>query len=100
METSLTDLERIRSGFPPKISRKTLQVGSADPPLPPLATVLLWYTAWWVLMSDGRCRVLVGLFGLVYGPPFVCVTLDAIVYDFVCVSVVFSSYSGLVLLKT
>ena len=36
--------------------------GSAGPTLPPLATVLLWYTAWWVLMSDGRCRArLVGL---------------------------------------
>ena len=31
---------------------------------------------------------------------FACVTHDAIVCDFVCVFVVFSSYSGLVLLKT
>ena len=43
--------------------------GSAGPTSPPLATVLLWYTAWWVLMSDGRCRGLVGRFGLVCGPP-------------------------------
>ena len=50
-------------------------------------------------MSDGRCQGLVGQFGLVCGPSFVCVMPDAIVCDFVCVFVVFSSYSGLVLLK-
>ena len=43
--------------------------GSAGPTLPPLTTVLLWYSACWVLMSDGRCRGLVGQFGLVCGPP-------------------------------
>ena len=42
--------------------------GLAGPTLPPLATVLLWYTSWWVLMSDGRCRGLVGRFGLSGGP--------------------------------
>ena len=62
--------------------------------------VLLWYTAWWVLMSDGRCQGLVGQFGLVCGPSFVCVTPDAISCDFVYVFVVFSPYSGLVLLKS
>ena len=31
---------------------------------------------------------------------FACVTQDAIVCDFVCIFVVFSSYSGLVLLKS
>ena len=31
---------------------------------------------------------------------FACVTQDAIVCDFVCIFVMFSSYSGLVLLKT
>ena len=46
--------------------------GSAGPTSPLLATVLLWCTAWWVLMSDGRCRGLVGRFALVCGPPFSC----------------------------
>ena len=100
METSSTAFRRIRSSFPPKLSLFGLQVGSADPPLPPLASVLLWYTAWWVLMSDGWCRGLVGRFGQVCGPPFACVTQYTIVCDFVCVFVVFSSYSGLVLLKS
>ena len=76
------------------------QVGSADPPVPPLATALLWYTAWWVLMLDGWCRGLVGRLGLVCGPPFACVTQDTIVCDFVYVFIVFSSYSRLVLLKS
>ena len=36
--------------------------GSADTTLPPLATVFLWYTAWWALMLVRRCRAsLVGL---------------------------------------
>ena len=74
--------------------------GLAGSTLAPVATVFLWYTAWWVLMSDGQCRGLVGRFGLVCGPPFVCVTPDAIVCDFVCVFAVFSFYFGLVLLKT
>ena len=43
--------------------------GVGRPPLAPIPTDLLWYTAWWVLMSDGRCRGLVGRFGLVCGPP-------------------------------
>jgi len=43
-------------------------VGSAGPTLPPLATVLLWETAWWALMSDSRCWGLVGRFGLSCGP--------------------------------
>ena len=42
--------------------------GSAGPTSPPLATVFLWVTAWWVLMSDGQCRGLVGRFGLSGGP--------------------------------
>ena len=28
-------------------------MGSAGPTLLPLATAFLWYTAWWVLMSNG-----------------------------------------------
>ena len=40
----------------------------AGPPLPPLSTAFLWYTAWWVLMLDGQCRGLVGQFGLSGGP--------------------------------
>ena len=41
---------------------------SAGRTSPPLATVLLWYTAWWVLMSNGQCRGMVGRFGLSDGP--------------------------------
>ena len=72
--------------LPAKILLDGLQVGfgrtpgSAGPTLPPLATVLLWYTVRWA--------------------SFACVTQDAIFYDFVCVFFVFSFYSGLVLLKT
>ena len=42
--------------------------GSADPTLPPLATVFLWYTAWWALKLVRWCRGFVGRFGLVCGP--------------------------------
>ena len=38
--------------------------GSAGPTLPPLPTVLLWYTAWWALVLMCRCRGFVGRFGL------------------------------------
>ena len=68
-KTSQTAFRRIRSAFPPKFIVFGCQVGPADPSVPPLATALLWYTAWWVLMSDGWCRGLVGRFGLVCGPP-------------------------------
>ena len=44
-------------------------MGSAGPTLAALATAFFWYTAWLVLMSDGRCQGFVGRFGLVYGPP-------------------------------
>ena len=64
METCQTDIGRIRSAFPPKFIVFGCQVGLADPSVPPLATALLWYTAWWALMSDGRCRGFVGRFGL------------------------------------
>ena len=57
--------------------------------LPPLATVLLWYTAWWVLMSDGRCRGLVGRFGLSGGPFFVNETQVPIFCAFLVRSLVF-----------
>ena len=100
METCQTAFRRIRSAFPPKFTVSRFQVGSADPPVPPLATTFVWVAAWWVLMSDGQCRGWVGRFGLVCGPPFACVMQDAIVCDFVCIFVVFSSYSGLVLLKS
>ena len=100
MGTCQTDIRRIITMFPPKLSVRPFQMGSADPLQPPLATAFVWVSAWWVLMSDGRCQGLVGRFGLVCGPPFVCVTPDAIVCDFVCIFVVFSSYSGLVRLKT
>ena len=50
------------------LSRFGRTPGSADPTLPPLATVLLWYTAWWALVLVRRCRGFVGRFGLVCGP--------------------------------
>ena len=51
------------------LSRFGRTMGSAGPTLPSLATAFLWYTAWWVLMSDGWYQGLVGRFGLVCGPP-------------------------------
>ena len=54
-------LDRCLSGF-----GQTL--GSSDPTLPPLATVFLWYTAWWVLMLVRRCWGFVCRFGHVCGP--------------------------------
>jgi len=50
------------------LSRFGRTPGSAGLTLPPLANAFLWYTAWWVLMSDGRCRGFVGQFGLSGGP--------------------------------
>ena len=69
MGTLTTAFWRIRSAFPPKFSRRGLPVRSAEPPVPPLATALLWYTAWWFLMLDDRSWGLVCRFGLVCGPP-------------------------------
>ena len=44
-------------------------------------------------MSDGRCWGLVGRFGLVCGPPFVCVTQRWIFYAIVlCLLSVFSLF--------
>ena len=97
LKTCITAIERIGSVFPPKLSGKTFHRGSAYPLFPPLATVLLWYTAWWVLMSDGRCR---GLVGLVCGPPLHVLRRTRSFAMSVCVFIVFSSYSGLVLLKS
>ena len=68
MGTLTTAFYRIRTTFPPKLSLSLCHVGLAEPLWPPLATAFLWYTAWWVLMSDGRCRGLVGWFGLFCGP--------------------------------
>jgi len=68
METSSTAFRRTRTAFPPKGTWTGARVGSADPPLPPLATVLLWYTAWWALVLICWCRGLIGRFGLSGGP--------------------------------
>ena len=57
-----------RIKLPAKTQPQWLPGGVGRPPLAPFATDLLWYTAWWVLMSDGRCRGLVGRFGLSGGP--------------------------------
>ena len=64
--------------FPPKLRARPCQVGSADPPVPPLATAFLRYTAWWVLMSDGRCRGFVRQFSLSKIAHFVGETRDRI----------------------
>ena len=69
--------------------------GLAGPTLAPLATTFLRVSAWWALMSVRRCWGWSGLWA-----SFACVTQDAIFCHFVCVFFVFSSYSGLVLLKT
>ena len=45
METLITAIRRIRSSFPPKLSVTGFQVGSADPPVPPLATAFVWVAA-------------------------------------------------------
>src|SRR6185437_6782319 len=69
MVTFITAFRRIRVIFPPKCTWTGVCLGSAGPTLAALATAFLWYTTWWVLMSDGRCRGFVGRFGLVCGPP-------------------------------
>ena len=51
-------------------------------------------------MSDGLCRGLVGRFGLVCGPPLLMLRRTRSSVTSVYVFVVFSSYSGLVLLKS
>ena len=52
MGTWTTAFWRIRTTFPPKLSLIHFHVGLAEPPWPPLATVFVWVSAWWVLMSD------------------------------------------------
>ena len=79
--------------FPPKLRARPCQVGSADPPVPPLATAFLRYTAWWVLMSDGRCRGLIGQFGLVCGPPLHVWSSVGYFVQLCCVICLFLPYS-------
>ena len=86
--------------LPTKTQPIWLPGGVDRTPLAPFATDLLWYTAWWVLMSDGRCRGLVSRFGLVCGPPLLMLHKTRLFVTSVCVFVVFSSYSGLVLMKS
>ena len=74
--------------------------GVGRPPLVPNPTDLSWFTALWVLMSDGRCRGLVGRFALVCEPPLLMLRTTRSSVTSVYVFVVFSSYSGLVLLKS
>ena len=94
METCQTAIGRIGSNFPPKISVRHWHGGSADPLLPPLATALLWYTTWWVLMSDGRCRGLVGRFGLVCGPSLLVWRSVGYSVQLCCIFCLFLLYSG------
>ena len=79
METCQTAIRRIRSAFPPKCTwtgfkgvRPNPWFGrtpsSAGPTLPPLPTILIWYTAWLALVLVRRCRGFVGRFGLSSGP--------------------------------
>ena len=83
-------LQEDRIKLPAKTQPERLTCGVSRPPLAPFATDLLWYTAWWVLMSDGRCRGMVGRFALVCGPPLLMFTQDTIVYDFyLCIHHVF-----------
>ena len=93
-------LQEDKIELPAKIQPIWLPGGVGRPPLVPFATDLLWYTAWWVLMSDGQCWGLVGRFGLVCEPPFLMLRRTRLSVSSVCVFIVFSSYSGLVLLKS
>ena len=68
METSSTAFRRTRTTFLPKCTYTGFRGGSAGPTLPPLPTVLLWYTAWWALVLVRRCRGFVGRFGMSSGP--------------------------------
>ena len=79
METQRTAFRRISTAFPPKCTWTGFKgvrpnpwfdrtPSSAGPTLLPLATVLLWYTAWWALMLIRQCRGPVGRFGLSGGP--------------------------------
>ena len=94
METLITAIRRIRSAFPPKLSMTGFQVGSADPPCAAsghrlrLGCCLVGPDVRWSASGLGW-SVWSGLWA-----SFACVTQDAIICDFVCVFVVFSSYSG------
>ena len=68
--------------LPAKTEPVWLPGGVGRPPLAPLATDLCWFTALWVLMLDGRCRGLVGRFGLVCGPPLLMLCKDTIICGF------------------
>ena len=74
--------------------------GPTGPTLAPLATAFLRVTAWWALMLIRQCRGPVGRFGLSGGPVLHVLCRTRSSATFVCVFFVFSSYSGLVLLKT
>ena len=91
MGTWITAFWRIRSCFPPNLSLVHCQVGSAEPPWPPLATAFCWVSAWWVLMSDRSVpgldwSVWSGLWAL-----FVGMTPCRIFCAFLLCSLVFSS---------
>ena len=86
--------------LPAKTEPVWLPGGVGRPPLAPLATDLCWFTALWVLMLDGRCRGLVGQFGLVCGPPLLMLRRTRLSVTSVCVFIVFSSYFRLVFLKS
>ena len=86
--------------LPVKIQPRKLTGGVGRPPLgaifrrPSLARCLVGHDVRWSVLGLGW-SVWSGLW-----VSFVCVTQDTIVCDFVCIFNVFSSYSGLVLLKT
>ena len=105
-ENIINRLQEYQSDLPAKMHRDGRwarfgrPMGSAGPTSPPLATVLLWYTAWWALVLIRQCWGPVGLFGLSGGPLLHVLHRTRSSATFVCVFFVFSSYSGLVLLKT
>ena len=75
-------------------------MGSAGPTSSPQAIDFAWVTARWVLFSDMSVPGFVWSVCSDMWASFGYVTQDAIFCDFVCIFFVFSSYSGLVLLKT
>ena len=94
-----TDVGMAVATFLPKLRGPGTSPGSADPPLPPLPTVFCRVAVRWVLFSDMSVPGFVWSVCSDMWASFGCVTQDAIFCDFICVFIVFSSYSGFMLLK-
>ena len=105
MEMFITAFRRIRVIFPPKCTWTGVSPGSDEPRVRPAPLWQLWPPPFSVHCLVGPCvdTSVPGLRWSVWSglwASFACVTQDAIFCDFVYVFFVFSSYSGLVLLKT